>query len=207
MRHELLVETRSAHQANVMETRSNDGQDLFLNGIMMQSNVENGNERNYPLKEISAAVDKINEQIEEGFPVMGELNHPDHLQIDLERVSHAIVEARMDGNDAIGKMKILNTPMGNIARGLIEGGIRLGVSSRGTGIVKEGVVSDFDFLTVDIVATPSAPNAYPQAIREQLENIKNGSEIFSLAEAVNHDAAAQIYFAKEMKTFIESLKA
>ena len=99
-------------------------------------------------------------------------------------------------------MKLLNTPSGNIARGLIEGGVRLGVSSRGTGNVNEsGSVSDFSFVTVDIVSQPSAPGAYPDIVREALETKK----IMSLAEAMVHDPKAQSYFRKEMQTFIKSI--
>lgn len=108
----------------------------------------------------------------------------------------------MDGNNAVGKCKLLNTPMGNIARGLLEGGVRLGVSSRGTGNVNEsGEVSDFQFVTIDIVSQPSAPDAYPNMVREGLEDKK----ILTLAGAVIHDDAAQKYFKIEMQKFINSI--
>jgi hypothetical protein len=108
----------------------------------------------------------------------------------------------MDGNNAIGKMKLLNTPTGNIAKGLIEGGVRLGVSSRGTGNVNEsGSVSDFSFVTVDIVSQPSAPDAYPNVVQEALNNKK----VLTLAEAMVNDKKAQSYFKKEMTAFLESL--
>lgn len=202
---QLLIEHLTPKQAGIIEESANGGKDLYLNGIFMQSECENGNGRNYPLNEIANAVKFVQEKIEEGQPIAGELNHPDHLQIDLERVSHVITEIRMDGNNAVGKAKLLNTPMGNIAKGLVEGGVRLGVSSRGTGNVNEGVVSDFNFVTIDIVATPSAPNAYPQAIREHLEMVGNSGEIMKLSEAVVHDPAAQKHFMKEMKSFMDLL--
>ena len=94
--------------------------------------------------------------------------------------------------------------MGNIAKGLLEGGIKLGVSSRGTGnVTNEGFVSDFNFVTVDIVATPSAPNAYPNMIKEAMENQK----VVTLAEALVHDKAAQKHFQKEIFKFIEAVSA
>jgi len=197
----LLVEDLTPVQTALREQRTASGE-LFLNGIMMQSELKNGNGRVYPLAEISRAVDEAAKRIAEGNPIMGELNHPDVLSINLDRVSHIITEVRMDGNNAIGKMKLLNTPTGQIARGLIEGGARLGVSSRGTGNVNEsGAVSDFAFVTVDIVSQPSAPDAYPNVVREAMENKK----ILSLAEAVVHDPKAQAYFKKEMSLFLEAI--
>lgn len=134
---------------------------------------------------------------------MGELNHPDVLSINLANVSHAITEVRMEGNNAVGKMKLLNTPAGNIARAIIEGGVRLGVSSRGTGNVNEsGAVSDFSFVTVDIVSQPSAPDAYPNIVAEAMGNRK----VMTLAEAMVHDQQAQAYFKKEMTAFLEALR-
>jgi len=197
----LLVEDLTPVQTALREQRTASGE-LYLNGIMMQSELKNGNGRVYPLAEISRAVDEAAKRIAEGNPIMGELNHPDVLSINLDRVSHIITEVRMDGNNAIGKMKLLNTPTGQIARGLIEGGARLGVSSRGTGNVNEsGAVSDFAFVTVDIVSQPSAPDAYPNVVREAMENKK----ILSLAEAVVHDPKAQAYFKKEMSLFLEAI--
>ena len=199
MKSQLLIEQLTPIQAGLMEMQDN-AKNIYLNGILMQADVRNGNKRVYPLEEISRAVDLIQQRISEGHYIMGELNHPDSLSIDLSRVSHAITEIKMDGANAVGKCKLLNTPMGNIAKGLLEGGIKLGVSSRGTGnVTNEGFVSDFNFVTVDIVATPSAPNAYPNMIKEAVENQK----IVTLAEAVVHDKSAQKHFQKEIFKFIE----
>ena len=203
MKSQLLIEQLTPIQAGLMEMQDN-AKNIYLNGILMQADVRNGNKRVYPLEEISRAVDLIQQRISEGHYIMGELNHPDSLSIDLSRVSHAITEIKMDGANAVGKCKLLNTPMGNIAKGLLEGGIKLGVSSRGTGnVTNEGFVSDFNFVTVDIVATPSAPNAYPNMIKEAVENQK----IITLAEAVVHDKAAQKHFQKEIFKFIEAVSA
>lgn len=200
MKQQLLSEHLNPSSAKL--TEQNVGGQLYLNGIMMQAALKNGNGRVYPLDEITRAVDEAAKRIKEGHYILGELNHPDVLSINLANVSHAITECRMDGNNAVGKMKLLNTPSGNIAKGLIEGGVRLGVSSRGTGNVNEsGAVSDFSFVTVDIVSQPSAPDAYPDAITEAMGNKK----VMTLAEAMVEDPKAQAYFKKEMAAFIESL--
>lgn len=201
MKQQLLSEHLNPTVARLSE--QNVGGQLYLNGIMMQAALKNGNGRIYPLEEISKAVDEASKRIKEGHYILGELNHPDVLTINLANVSHAITEVRMDGNNAIGKMKLLNTPSGNIAKGLIEGGVRLGVSSRGTGNVNEGgQVADFSFVTVDIVSQPSAPDAYPDVIAEAMGNKK----VITLAEAVVDDPKAQEFFKKEMMAFIESLR-
>lgn len=200
MKSQLLFEHIAPPVANLREQQV--GGNLYLSGTMMVADVVNGNSRRYPLAEISKAVDTVAQRISEGHPVAGELGHPDVLTVNLSNVSHAITEIRMDGNNAVGKMKLLNTPAGNIAKGLIEGGVRLGVSSRGTGNVNEaGDVSDFSFVTVDIVHQPSAPGAYPDVVQEAL----NSNKVVSLAEAVIHDKKAQEYFAKELKAFLEAL--
>lgn len=197
---QLLTEQLSPSAAMISEMRK--GTDLYLSGIMMQANVKNGNSRLYALDEMARAVESAASQIKAGTSILGELSHPDNLSINLANVSHMITEMRMDGNNAVGKMKILNTPSGNIVKGLIEGGVRLGVSSRGTGNVNEsGNVSDFSLVTVDVVYQPSAPDAYPNVIQEALGNKK----VLTLAEAVVHDAKAQAYFRKEVKAFLEAI--
>jgi hypothetical protein len=169
---------------------------------MMAAEQENLNKRKYPLSEIARAVGLINQRIKEGQFIMGELNHPDNLSIDLKNVSHCITEAWMDGNNAVGKCKILNTPSGQIVQNLIEGGLKLGVSSRGTGNVNhQGIVEDFSFVTLDIVAQPSGPGCYPDVVREATGD----KRILSLAEAVVHDPKAQKYFKAEIQKFIAGL--
>lgn len=201
MKSQLLIEELTASQAALVEMQDS-GKNTYLNGILMQADVRNGNKRVYPLQEIQNAVTRIQEQIKNGHYIMGELNHPDSLSIDLANVSHAITEIRMDGSNAVGKCKLLNTPMGNIAKGILEAGIKLGVSSRGTGnVTNEGYVSDFNFVTIDIVATPSAPDAFPNVIKEAQEHQK----IITLAEAVVHDKAAQKHLQKEIFKFLDSI--
>jgi Prohead core protein serine protease len=197
----LLQEYLDPSIANLTESKKVGG-DLYLSGIMMQAALKNGNGREYPTAEIARAVTECQAKIKAGQFIMGELNHPDTLSINLANVSHAITEISMVGNNAIGKMKLLNTPSGQIAKAIIEGGVRLGVSSRGTGNVNEGgSVSDFSFVTMDIVSTPSAPDAYPNVVAEAM----GSGKVLSLAEAVVHDKKAQAYLAKEIKSLIEAI--
>lgn len=201
MNKQVLIEHFTPSQAQIVESKDSH-KNLYLAGRMMAAEQENLNKRIYPRAQIEAAVALINEKIKEGTYIMGELNHPDNLSIDLKNVSHIITEAWMDGDNAIGKCKILNTPSGLIVKSLIEGGAKPGLSSRGTGnVTNERIVEDFSFVTLDIVAAPSGPGCYPDAIRESIENPK----IMSLAEAVLVDPKAQKYFKEEIKKFLESL--
>jgi hypothetical protein len=201
MKQQILIERFSPSQAQLIESRDAE-RNLYLAGRMMAAEQKNLNQRVYPRTEIERAVGLINEKIKEGAYIMGELNHPDNLSIDLKNVSHIITEAWMDGDNAVGKCKVLNTPSGQIVKNLIEGGVKLGVSSRGTGnVTNEGIVEDFAFVTLDIVAQPSGPGCYPDVVRESVENQK----IMTLAEAVVHDEKAQKYLKAEIQKFLESL--
>ena len=197
----LLVENLTPKQASIILESPQDSKDLYMTGLFMAANVKNGNSRIYPRDEIERAVKYVNECIEEGRSICGELNHPNDLSINLERVSHVITEMWMEGDNAMGKAKLLNTPMGNILKTLMESGVKVGVSSRGSGEVMEGVVKDFQFVTVDAVATPSAPGAFPNLVKESIENQK----VMTLAEAVCHDGTAQKFLAKELRAFIDTL--
>jgi Prohead core protein serine protease len=180
---------------------------LYMNGIFIQGGVKNLNERVYPVQEIRRAVDNVNEILIKGESVLGEADHPEELNINLDRVSHMITKMWMDGPNGFGKLKILPTPMGNIVKTLLESGVKLGVSSRGSGnVTDDGEVSDFQIVTVDIVARPSAPNAYPKAVYEA-KNGKRGSIIEDLAHAVKHDQKAQKHLTKELLDWINNLKA
>ena len=184
----------------------NGSKSLYMEGIFIQGGVKNQNQRVYPVSEISNAVQTLQEKIKNGFTVLGEADHPDDLNINLDRVSHMITEMRMNGNDGIGKLKMLPTPMGNICKTLLESGVRLGVSSRGSGNVDgSGNVSDFEIITVDIVANPSAPDAYPDPIYEQIMNHRRGSTIWDVANAVKHDTRAQRHLQSEVLNFIKDL--
>jgi len=181
----------------------------FMNGIFIQGDIRNQNQRIYPSHEIRRAVDDLNRVLGEGKPVFGELDHPSDLNISLDRASHVITEINMNGANGIGKLKLLETPMGNIAKSILESDVKLGVSSRGSGDVDDrtGHVSNFSIVTVDIVGVPSAVNAYPTPIYESLRNYRrNGDELLEMAYEVNRDAKIQKFFAEEMVKFISQLK-
>lgn len=203
MKSQLLIETLNPQTCNLIQEAAVSGKDCFLSGVFMQSEIVNRNGRKYPLNEISRAVGIAQSMIKEQNGIFGELDHPQTLTINLDRISHVIVDLRMEGNNAIGKAKVIDTPMGNIARKLIESGVRLGVSSRGAGSVNnEGIVEGFNFITVDIVATPSAPGAIPESIYESIMNDVAGTKALSLAQQLREDAAAQKYFETEIRKFI-----
>ena len=156
-------------------TEDKDGEkNTFLQGVFMQAEQKNRNGRIYPKETLFKAVEKyINEQVKTGRAV-GELDHPAGPQINLDKVSHKITELKFDGDNVVGKAQVLNTPMGKIVEGLIEGGVKLGVSSRGMGTVenKQGatyVNDDYMLSTVDIVQDPSAQGAFVDGIMEGVE--------------------------------------
>ena len=201
----LLVEELTPSESNIIQESSKDGKDVWLSGIFMQSEIKNRNGRVYPLSEISTAVKNASDRIKETNGIFGELDHPQSLTINLDRISHVITELWMNGNNACGKAKLLNTPMGLIAKELVKSGVKLGVSSRGAGAVTEsGGVNGFQFVTVDIVAQPSAPGAYPGTIYESLEQYKNGHNIITLAEQLREDEKAQKFFEKEIMNWIKN---
>jgi hypothetical protein len=184
------------------------GKSLYMKGICIQGNQRNANERIYPTREISRAVNTINEQIKNGQSVLGEVDHPDDLKINLDRVSHMIQNMWMDGDDGYGKLKILPTPMGQLVKTMLDSGVKLGVSSRGSGNVNDhtGHVSDFEIVTVDVVAQPSAPNAYPTAVYEGLMNMKYGHRVLEIAKEAGSDDKVQRYLKQEIKRLIKDLK-
>ena len=202
-----LIETMSPSQAALVAERDSEGKDLYMKGIFIQGEKQNHNGRVYPLNEINTAVKTLQEKIEGGYSVLGEADHPDDLNINLDRVSHVIQNIQMQGSDGIGKLKLLPTPMGNICTTLIESGVKLGVSSRGSGnVTEDGKVSDFEIVTVDIVANPSAPQAYPDPIYEQLMNHgRKGNVLMDVARATEHDKKAQKYLKEEILRFINDL--
>ena len=206
LRSSTLKENLSYDQAQIITETSQDGKNLFMQGIFVQGEKRNQNQRVYPVSEISKAVKAIQEKIESGFSVLGEADHPDDLQVNLDRVSHMLEKMWMDGQDGYGRLKLLPTPMGNICKTLLDNGVKLGVSSRGSGNVTDsGNVSDFEIQTVDIVANPSAPDAYPDPLYEQIMNGKRGNVLMDVASAVNNDKLAEQYFQKEVQKFIEKL--
>ena len=186
-----------------------DGKDLYMKGICIQGGIKNANQRIYPVQEIAKATKTLNDQINSGYSVLGEVDHPDDLKINLDRVSHMITEMWMDGPNGYGKMKILPTPMGSLVKTMLESGVKLGVSSRGSGNISEyggGEVSDFEIITVDVVAQPSAPGAYPTPIYEHLMNTKGGNMAKGLAAEVRNDQKAQKYLKDALTNIIKDLK-
>ena len=185
-----------------------EGKNLYMKGICIQGGVKNANERVYPVSEIEQAVGTLNEQITGGYSVLGEVDHPDDLKVNLDRVSHMIIQVWMDGPNGCGKLKILPTPMGNLVRAMLDSGVKLGVSSRGSGNVNEanGHVSDFEIVTVDVVAQPSAPGAYPTAIYEGLMNMKHGHKVLEIARDAGKDNKVQRYLKSEVVRLIKDLK-
>ena len=195
----------------VLETTENDkgGKDLYMKGICIQGGVKNANQRVYPVTEISRAVNTLNDQITGGYSVLGEVDHPEGLNINLDRVSHMITEMWMDGPNGYGKLKVLPTPMGALVKTMLESGVKLGVSSRGSGNVMEdgsGQVSDYEIITVDVVAQPSAPGAYPTPIYEHLLNARVGYKALELAREVRGDDKAQKYLKESLVNIIKGLQ-
>ena len=205
-----LKEHLTFDRAQLVVESSGEGslKSLYMKGIFIQGGVKNANERVYPVSEIETAVETLNKQIQEGYSVLGEVDHPDDLKINLDRVSHMIQSMWMDGGNGFGKLKILPTPMGQLVTTMLESGVKLGVSSRGSGNVNDldGKVSDFEIVTVDIVAQPSAPNAYPKAIYEGMRNMKHGHKLMELAKDAQGDKKVQRYLKEEVMRLIKDLK-
>lgn len=205
----LLRENLTFDQAQIVLESTEDGKDLHLKGICIQGGVRNANQRIYPVSEISRAVNTLNDQIQGGYSVLGEVDHPEGLNINLDRCSHMIKEMWMDGPNGYGKLKVLPTPMGQLVKTMLESGVKLGVSSRGSGNVKEdgsGEVSDYEIITVDVVAQPSAPGAYPTPIYEHLLNARGGYKALNVAREVQGDAKAQKYLKESLVNIIKGLR-
>ena len=205
----LLSEHLTFDQAKIVVENANEGKDLYMKGICIQGGVRNANQRVYPVNEIGRAVKTLSEQITGGYSVLGEVDHPDGLTVNLDRVSHLITEMWMDGPNGYGKLKILPTPMGKLVETMLQSGVKLGVSSRGSGNVKEdgsGEVSDFEIITVDVVAQPSAPGAYPTPIYEHLMDARGGYKAYELAQATKNDNKAQKYLKESLVNLINRLQ-
>ena len=192
----------------VLESEEEGGRkSLHMNGICIQGDIRNQNQRVYSSQEIGRAVKTLNQQIEGGYSVLGEVDHPSDLKINLDRVSHMITKMWMDGPNGYGKLKILPTPMGQLIQTMLESGVKLGVSSRGSGEVdSSGNVQGFEIITVDIVAQPSAPGAYPTPVYEHLMNTLGGNKALNISKEVQGDPKAQKYIAESLVKIIRGLK-
>ena len=204
----------------IVEANKSGEKKYAIEGVFMQSESKNRNGRIYPKKIMENAVSKyVDEQVSQNRAV-GELNHPEGPTVNLDKVSHLITDLRWEGNDVVGKASILDTPMGQIVKGLLEGGVNLGVSTRGMGSLESRgnamyVKEDFTLSTVDIVQDPSAPNAFVNGIMEGVEwvwsnGILTAQEIceeqetdISESPRVVGDYATP---TREFKNFLSSLK-
>ena len=173
--------TEEIDQVEVIVEERNGKKNLFIEGIFLQGEIKNRNGRMYPMQTLSREVGRYNENFVQKGRALGELGHPDGPTVNLDRVSHKITSLRQEGNNFIGKAQILSTPMGNIAKSLLGEGVKLGVSSRGVGSLNktnEGysvVGEDFTLATAaDIVADPSAPDAFVDGIMEGKEWVWDG---------------------------------
>ena len=173
--------TEEIEQVEVIVENRNGKKNLFIEGVFLQGEIKNRNGRMYPMETLAREVGRYNENFVEKGRALGELGHPDGPTVNLDRVSHKIVSLREDGNNFIGKAKILSTPMGKIASNLLGEGVKLGVSSRGVGSLNktnEGysvVGEDFTLATAaDIVADPSAPDAFVDGIMEGKDWVWDG---------------------------------
>jgi len=171
-----LIRETVEHTKVITENKLGKGKEYYIEGVFLQSELKNRNGRMYPESVMDKEVGRYMESLVKQNRAYGELGHPDTPSINLDRVSHLIVDLRKEGTNWIGKAKILETPMGNIARGLLDGGANLGVSSRALGSLKsnnEGVqIVQDDFMlstAADIVADPSAPDAFVRGIMESVE--------------------------------------
>jgi hypothetical protein len=206
-------------EVQYLTERNADGsQSVYIEGVFMQAEKENRNKRIYPRKILNEAVNRyIQEQVSTGRAV-GELNHPDGPTINLDKVSHRITDLNWDGNNVVGKAQVLNTPMGKIVSGLIEGGVRLGVSSRGMGSIEEKngktyVKNDFSLATIDIVQDPSAQDAFVNGIMEGKEFVvtedgKIEEQIDDIRKEIHQASKAQLAEAQTQafEKFLSILK-
>ena len=167
--------TETIEDVKLVTEEKNGKKLLYIEGVFLQSELKNRNGRKYPFSVLDREVKRYNEEYIQSKRALGELGHPDGPTINLDRVSHRITDLRAEGNNFIGKAQILDTPMGNIAKNLLDEGVQLGVSSRGMGSIQKSedcnVVADDFMLTTaaDIVADPSAPDAFVNGIMEGKE--------------------------------------
>ena len=176
--------TEQIDDVEVIVENRNGKKSMFIEGIFLQGDIKNRNGRMYPMETLRREVTRYNETFVESGRAVGELGHPEGPTVNLDRVSHKIVSLRESGSNYVGKAKILSTPMGKIAQNLIDEGVKLGVSSRGLGTLatnNEGVKivsDDFTLATAaDIVADPSAPDAFVQGIMEGKDWVWDGGVV------------------------------
>jgi hypothetical protein len=195
----LITETFNEDVEVLTEANENGKKQYYISGIFMQGDLKNRNGRIYPSSVLEKEMTRYNEQFIKTKRALGELNHPQGPQINADRVSHLITEMKRDGNNFIGKAKVLSTPMGEIVKTFIDEGVRIGVSTRGLGSVKqtkEGIMEvqdDFHLATVDVVTDPSGPDCFVNGIMENTQYF--------------YDIASGTWRAQELQEFIEETVA
>ena len=215
-----LIAEYTENNLEVLTEQNDNGEKTYaIEGIFMQAETKNRNGRIYPREVMNKAVGKyINEQVSKGRAV-GELNHPDGPTVNLDKVSHKIENLQWEGNDVVGKATILETPMGKIVKGLLDGGVSLGVSTRGMGSLKNGsdamiVQEDFMLNAVDIVQDPSAPSAFVNGVMEGVEWVWNNGiieaqTIEQMETEIKKAPRSDLYETqvREFKNFLSLLKS
>ena len=215
-----LIAEYTENNLEVLTEQNDNGEKTYaIEGIFMQAETKNRNGRIYPREVMNKAVGKyINDQVSKGRAV-GELNHPDGPTVNLDKVSHKIDSLDWKGNDVVGKATILETPMGQIVKGLLDGGVNLGVSTRGMGSLKNGnnamvVQPDFMLNAVDIVQDPSAPSAFVNGVMEGVEWVWNNGiiepqAIEKMETEIKKAPRADLYEVqtREFKNFLSMLKS
>lgn len=203
MSRKVLIETILPDSNPVRLIEGKDGGKVSLEGIAIQGEVQNHNGRTYPLLEITSAVSSMNDRITKLGPILGECDHPEGIQTSVARASHLVTKMWIFERDGHAKFEVVPVGLGSIVEGFIRRGARLGVSSRGTGNVSaRGMVSEFDIVTIDIVANPSAPNAYPAPIIESAMDTRLGRATLDVAAAFQQDKKAQKHFERALEAFI-----
>ena len=213
-----LIAEYTEDNLEILTEEKNGKKSYAIEGIFMQAEAKNRNGRIYPRGVMEAAVDKYNvEQVQKGRAV-GELNHPEGPTVNLDKVSHKIENLDWQGNDVVGKATILETPMGQIVKGLLDGGVKLGVSTRGMGSLQRGqdamiVKDDFLLNAVDIVQDPSAPSAFVNGVMEGVEWVWNNGMIEAqtiekMETEIKKAPRADLYETqvREFKNFLSLLK-
>ncbi len=211
--------TESNIEVIVEAAKDGKGKKYIIEGIFAQANTKNRNGRIYPTEVMESAVDKyVGDQVSKGRAV-GELNHPEGPTVNLDKVSHKIENLEMKGNDVVGRATILETPMGQIVKGLLDGGVKLGVSTRGMGSLENRgtamvVKPDFLLNAVDIVQDPSAPSAFVNGVMEGVEWVWNNGIIEAQAiekieTEIKKAPRAGLYETevREFKNFLSLLKS
>ena len=211
--------TEQIEDVQILSEEKNGKKNLYIEGTFLQGEIKNRNGRMYPINTLRREVDKYNESFVKNGRALGELGHPDGPTVNLDRVSHLITSLVQEGNNFKGRARILDTPMGNIAKNLLGEGVKLGVSSRGIGSLQETrdgakvVADDFMLATAaDIVADPSAPDAFVNGFMEGKEWVWNNgiiqeSEIDQMKKQIDNAASRKILEERKISAFSKFLNS